>query len=58
MDKIKNEMFSFDIYELFLLKKVNIQCIQWEPLGQNDSMSADFIKNKKKYMKKLNLINL
>ena len=58
MDKIKNEMFSFDIYELFLLKKVNIQCIQWEPLGQNDSMSADFIKNKKKYMKKLKLLNL
>ena len=58
IDKIKNEMFSFDIYELFLLKKVNIQCIQWEPLGLNDSISAEFIKNKKKYMKKLNLLNL
>ena len=54
MDNIKNEMFSFDIYELFLLKKANIQCIQWESLGLDDTISAEFIKYKKKNYKKTN----
>ena len=50
-EKIKNKIVSFDTFELFLLDKVNIQCIQYVPLGQHDRFSAEMIK----YLKKSNL---
>ena len=40
MKKINNEIYSFDIYDLFLLKKINVQCIRYVPLGLNDTISA------------------
>lgn len=42
--KIKNKILSFNTFELFLLDKVNIQCIKWVPLGQHDRLSANMIK--------------
>jgi hypothetical protein len=45
--KINKEYYSYNIYELFLLKKVYIQCIHWEPIFEHDTVSAGF----KKYLK-------
>lgn len=53
MKKINNEMFAYNTNELFLLKKMNIQCIEFESLGLDDTISAEII-NQKKMMVKYN----
>lgn len=55
INKINDEMFAYNTNELFLLKKVNIQCIEFEPLGLDDTISAEII-NQKKYGKNMILI--
>jgi len=45
---INEKLYSYDIYELFLQKKIFIQCIHWEPIFENDFFSANL---KKKYLK-------
>jgi hypothetical protein len=47
MKKIINESYSFNLSELFLLKKVYIQCIHLIPLGIDDLFSSEL----KKYFK-------
>ena len=48
-NKINNEFYSFNIYDLFMLKKLLVQCISWVPIGVNDTMSAKFHKYSKIY---------
>lgn len=38
MKKINNEFYSYNVYELFLQKKVFIQCIHWEPIIIDDTI--------------------
>ena len=51
-NKICNSLYSFDIYELFLLKKIYIQCIHYEPVLINDTIGSGL----RKYSK-LNIAN-
>jgi hypothetical protein len=62
-EKIKNETTSSNTFKLFLLDKVNIQCIKWVQIDQNDIIYTDKIihtdkiiysksKKNKKYLKK------
>jgi hypothetical protein len=46
-EKIKKKILSFDTFKLFLLDKVNIQCIKWVPISQNDIIFTDMIKYSK-----------
>lgn len=39
-NKITTETYYFDIFDLFMLKKIHIQCIGWETIGVYDTISA------------------
>lgn len=49
-NKIKKEFYSYNILELFLQKKLYIQCIHWQPILIEDTISGGY----SKYMKGLN----
>lgn len=41
-NKIMAETYYFDIFDLFMLKKIHIQCISWENIGIDDTVSASY----------------
>ncbi len=50
-DKINKIFYAFDVYELFLLEKIYIQCIHFESIENHDTIGADL----HKYMRSMKI---
>lgn len=43
-NKIIESTYYFDIFYLFMLKKIHIQCIEWKSIGVDDTISGMYKK--------------
>jgi hypothetical protein len=57
MNKIITKTYYFDICDLFMLKKIYIQCIGWEYIGIDDTISIGLKKYNKKSTKSNVIVN-